>query len=338
MQNSAAFPVDREKDLLRLIRREGYFQFGTQGSAVKLVKHPWGYWGGFLLHAGMVIGIASALLIFLTEQRGVATIVEGETFAPGGRWVIESSGMLGRKLVLPEALRVDRVTPEFWETDDEKQLTTAFSFITSQGAERNFEISINQMLNYHGVQIYQKDFGNAFFLQFVDKDGKVISRIIQMAVPSRRNEPSYDNFTIEGIPYRVKAKYYADAGQRFMVSADPLLVLRLAEQDAVVGEVSLRVGTAGSLGPYSVKLVAAPRWVGLIFVSIKGMVGLYCACFIIILGGALSYFTQPREIVVTKDDRLVVASWNGGRFARLYMDEFERVVAEMAAAVREERS
>ncbi|HYS44763.1 MAG TPA: cytochrome c biogenesis protein ResB, partial [Geobacteraceae bacterium] len=75
----ATGPVDK---LTEALRKRGYIRM-SGGERLRYVKHPWGYWGNFLLHAGMLVTIAASLYIALTDQRGMLYLTEGEVHAPG---------------------------------------------------------------------------------------------------------------------------------------------------------------------------------------------------------------------------------------------------------------
>lgn len=316
-----------EDEVIWVMKREGYFRVADNHEYSRFIKHPYGYWGNVLLHLGMVIAIASSLVIVLTQQRGVIKLVEGEMFPAGSKWGIEDNGMLAGRLILPDAVRLDSITPEFWETDDLKQLTTEFSFIDSELQVKNFKVSINQMLYYKGIRVYQQYFGAAFFLEFTDKEGRTIQSLFLLDNPPRRDEVSYAHFTVKGIPYTIKTKYFADAEKKTMNSRNPLFVLRLIDRNNIIGEVSLRVGESGAIGNYTIRLVNVSMWVGLIFTVITGMPGIYLAFFIIILGGGINYFTPPREFVIRRIADCILVSWKGSRFDSLYKNEYERVRA-----------
>lgn len=319
-----------EGELISAIKKQGYFKIAGNQTWFRFVKHPWGYWGNVLLHLGIVITIASSLLIVLTQKRGLLHLVEGEVHIPGSQWYDESKGILAGNFILPEAVRVDNVISEFWETDDLKQLRTTLSFIDPQGRFTQHALAINSPVNYKGIRIYQtQDFGDAFFVEFNDKDGRRIGKILQMQNPLQKDKPSYRNFQLEEMPYLLKAKYFADAEKNSMNSTNPLLVLRLVDDEKVVSELPLKNGESGQLGPYMVQLAGVSKWSGFIFVDITGMPGIFFGFFIIILGSGLTYFMPPREFYVKKEDSEISLMWKASRFESLYREEHEKVLSEL---------
>ena len=306
------------------LRALGYLRVGVNCAALRFVKHPWGYWGNFLLHLGMVVVIASSLLIVVTEKRGDLQLYEGELHNPEMPWIFESKGVLAERLLLPAAVRLDRVIPEYWANDEVKQLSTEFSFIAPNGEETRHSIKINQRFNYSGVRVFQgKRYGDAFFVSFTDSEGQSQDRIFYLSKPAKRDKSTYEDFTLDWSPYQLKTKYYADAEKKGMTGTNPLLVLRLVNNDAVLGELPLRVGDQGKLGPYTAHLVRVVPWGTLAFVDNTGMPGLFLGFFIIIWGASLAYFTPPREFHVREESGGLLLTWKATRFEACYHDELD---------------
>jgi cytochrome c biogenesis protein len=315
-----------EEELKTAIKKLGYLQTFRNQKISRFVKHPWGYWGNVLLHLGIVLVIASSLLVALTQKRGLLKLVEGELYVPGTAWVTEERGLLTGRFILPEAVSLDNVVPEFWETDDLKQLTTTIGFSDPQGKFKRYTLAINQTINYRGIRVYQSQgFGDAFFVKLTDKDGRNTGMILQIQTPVKRGMPSYDIFRLSRMPYLLKAKYFADAERKSMLSTNPLLVMHLVDKGRVIGEVSLKNGEIGQLGPYTAALVDVSKWAGMIFVDITGMPGIFLGFFIIIIGGGLTYFMPPREFYIRNEGDGFSITWKATRFENFYRDEYEKV-------------
>jgi cytochrome c biogenesis protein len=327
--NEIAIRVPLE-ELKRVIKNSGYIKVAEKETLIRFVKHPWGYWGAVLLHLGIVIVIGSSLLIVLTQKRGLLHLVEGETFIPGSPWFVEENGVFAGSFVLPEAVKVEKVNPEFWETDDLKQLSTEVSFIDIREGVRKNVLAVNQTIHYRGLRIYQsQSFGSAFFVEIGDKEGGKKGVILQIENPVGRDRPSYGNFNFDGIPYLVKAKYFADADKQSMESANPLLVVRLVDKGTILGELPLRIGEEGRIGPCTVKLVKVSKWAGIIFVDITGMEGIFFGFFIIIVGSGLTYFMTPREICLKRESDQTHLTWKASRFEDIYRGEFDKMAGAL---------
>lgn len=315
-----------EEKLKTAIKRLGYFQVAKHQEILRFIKYPWGYWGSVLLHLGIVFTIASSLIIVLTEKRGLLQLVEGELYVPGTAWVTEERGLLTGRFILPEAVSLDNIIPEFWETDDLKNLTTTLSFSDPQGRFKRYTLAINQTINYRGVRMYQsQSFGDAFFVKLTDTEGRSTGIILQIQNPDKRDRASYANLKSNEIPYLIKAKYFADADKKSMLSPNPLLVMRLVDKGRIIGEVSLKNGESGQLGPYTATVAGISRWAGIIFVDITGMPGIFLGFFIIIIGGGLTYFMPPREFYLRKEGDGFSITWKATRFESFYEEEYEKV-------------
>lgn len=315
-----------EEEIKTAIKRQGYFQIAGNQSMQRFVKYPWGYWGSVLLHFGIVLAIASSLIVVLTEKRGLLQLVEGELYVPGTTWVTEEKGLLTGSFILPEAVRLDNVIPEFWETDDLKQLTTVISFSNPQGISKRYILAINQTVNFRDIRVYQAlNFGHAFFVRLTDKGGRNTGLILQIQNPDKRNKSSLANRQSDEMPYLLKVKYFADADKKSMLSTNPLLVMQLVDKGRVIGEVSLKNGESGQFGPYTATLAGISRWAGIIFVDITGMPGIFLGFFIIIMGGGLTYFMPPREFYLRKEGDGFSITWKATRFESFYEEEYEKV-------------
>lgn len=314
------------EQLAAMVRSAGYRQVGgVPGGEFRFVRHPWGYWGNFLLHLGMVVSIASSLVILLCEKRAVAHLLEGEIHSPGSQWLQEERGLLAGRLRLPESVRLDRVKADFYPNDNLKQLVTDFSFLGPGGAATPLSMQINRSRNYRGIRIFQgRSFGKAFYVTFT-RGAEEYREIFMIDHPRDRNTASYKNFTLTWLPYEVKTKYYADAERKSIDSLTPLFAVRLMDGEKVVGEVSLKPGETGRLGDYTAQLVAVERWGGIIVIDTPGMGGIFAGFFILCIGGALSYFCPPREFTVVAGDGVCRVSWRASRFERLYREEFEAI-------------
>jgi hypothetical protein len=324
--------VKPDQDLAKPLRQLGYLRVGANGdaNASRYVKHPWGYWGNFLLHLGILLVVASSVVITATKKQGVIRLAEGQIHHPGQPWLHEEHGMLVEPLILPASVRLLKLTPEYGKKNRLKNLRSVVNFVSDQRQVNRQVVAIDPILNYHGLRVYQEaEFGYDFYLILIDQEGEKGKAVIDLPASYNKDKATYGDFDFDGIPYHVQAKYYADAEKKSLVSDNPLLALRLLEDDNVLGEVALtKEVSRGMLGPYKVQLVKAKRWTYFIFLDTSGMNGVFLGFFIIILGGMLSYFTIPREFnCVRKDDGELLVYWKGSRFKSHYQNEFERVKA-----------
>ncbi|RII25429.1 MAG: ResB-like family cytochrome C biogenesis protein [Geobacter sp.] len=312
------------KDSWLILAANGYLRQGTSNGSMRLVRHPWGYWGNTLLHVGIVVTIGASLFIALTQQRGIIQLAEGAVHNPSDPMLMEEHGFLVKPLVLPDTIRLDRVTYSFWPSNGIRQIESQLSFLSDTGTIETKNVEINSILHHRGIRFYQGvEFGHAFFVEVTGQNG--LNRIFQLQIqhPEAPDRPSYNDFQdLLGDGYLVRAKYLVDAEKKSFRHVNPLLTLRLDKQGKELGQIPLRVGEEGAIGPYSFRLKAVTPWSRLIIVDLTGMPGIFLGFFIICLGGLLHYFTPPRELslhATTGGDTAVC--WRAAKFSGFYQDE-----------------
>lgn len=339
------------KQLANVLRKNGYIQLFRNNERSRFIKQPWGHWGNVLLHLGLMVLIASSLILTLTENRGLIHLVEGEKFLPGNPWFRKEQGLLANRFILPISVGLDKVEVDYWETDDIKHIATIVSFIDKHGNSRKYSLGINNTLHVDGVKAYQgKRYGNSFFVEITDPEGKKYRTRFQIDHPHKREQAGYGDFVVEGIPYLIKTKYYADADKKSINSDNPLLVIRLVteemhlkdiserklgsksklimdieQKESIEGEVSLRLGESGTLGPYTATLVHVSKWSEIIFVESHGVIGIFSAFVIIVMGVSFTYFIPPREFYARKTETGYSLRWKASRFEIFYENEFEEI-------------
>lgn len=320
----------------RVMRHLGYLRIFEADGVARYAKHPWGHWGRALLHAGMLISVGFALVVLVTEQRGSTQLTVGETLAPPATWMGEVSGVFARRLELPFTVRVDSVTPTFWDTDDMRQLTAALTFTAPDGIARTETVAINRPVRARGVRVFEdQSFGAAFFVELVGESGGVSKLHMQLPSPVRRGQAGYGDFDFPRVAYRIRAKYFPDDAGKTMLDRDPRLVLRLVDGTGLpAGQAELKVGGESRLGPYRARLAATSRWVGLVFARTFGMEGVFFGFGVILLGASLAYLAPPRTFEVSRADEFTVLSWTPTRFEDAYEDEYGRAIEALGGVAR----
>ncbi len=317
-----------EAEFQVIVRKKGYRRTGKN----RFIKYPWGHWGNVLFHAGMVIVIASAFIMLLTEQRGLIHLGEGETFTPGQPWLAEENGIMAGEYVLPEPIRLDRFSAEFYASDRVRQLTSQLSFLDPMGRATRFSLAINETLDYRGLRFYQKqEFGSSFYLEFSGEGMRRNAMVFSLGYPFRRDMPLSKDFAMDDLPYIINLQYYTDAEKDSMSGNNPLLIMKLhekgdsAEKGVELAEVMLTKGNKGTLGPYDVKFVGVAKWTGIIVTRNISLPGIFAGFSIIILGVCLIYFFPPREFIIQAEGGMMKISWRAVRFEELFIDEYEEL-------------
>ncbi len=311
-------------DSCRRLAAKGYYRLGGTAEEVLLVRHPWGYWGNTLLHLGMMVTIAAALFIALTQQRGVIHLVERAIRQPSEPLLMEEHGLLAKPLLLPQALRLDRIEYSFGPNHAVRQVASTLSFLTDSGTSETKTVEINRILSQRGIRYYQGvEFGHAFFVEVISRTGDNRLYQLQIQHPETPDKPSYNDYQdLLGDGCLVRAKYWVDAERESFDNVNPLLMLRLDCRGEEMGQFPIKVGEDGSIGPYKFHLLAFAPWSRLIVVNLSGMPGIFLGFFIICLGGVLHYFTTPREAWVCNTTAGETGiCWRATKFAGFYREE-----------------
>ncbi len=317
----------RPEQFVAILRQHGYRLAAGYADADRFVKHPWGYWGQTMLHLGMALVVAASLVFALTLKRGIITLAEDEVFAAGAAWPIEEKGFLAQPFFLPEAVRLEKVRPEFWPDGGLKQLAARIQFLGPDRQTTPYTLSVNNSITHRGTRVSLfRTFGTAFVVELTAGAGGQTQIRIDLEQPARPDQASYGNFSFPTIPFLIKAKYYADVERKLMQSDTPQLVLRLKAEGRTLAELPLTLGQSGRLGPYTAKLLQTDRWAGLIFSASSGMPLLYAGFLIIILGTGLTYFTPPREILVRRNENGLQLYWFPGRFKPFHHEELHKIL------------
>lgn len=310
------------------LRAAGYRRLAAGPAGVRYVKAALGYWGNFLLHLGMTLTVVFALVYVVTEHRAIIRVVSGESLPLKPGDYAERRGLLAGRLSLPAAITLVRLTPEFWEQDQLKALTSELVFFAADGHQRQLKVALSDKSRYHDLIVYQQPaFGNAFLVEFTAGDGRGFDQVFPLPMPSRRDRAGYGTFPLDDGRYLIKAKYYATADRSGIVPTTPQLVLRLYDGPRLVAETPLLIGQAGRLGPYAVKLAEVRWWTDLLFDGSRGTAGIFGGFALLLAGGLLAFFAVPREVVVRPAATGCTVTWRATRFADFYEEERAALLA-----------
>jgi cytochrome c biogenesis protein len=320
----------------RTLRSRGYLTVRRTATERLLVRHPWGYWGNFFLHLGLVIVVGASTLIGLTQQRASVHLLEGERFESGGPWFGEENGVAASRLVLPFTVRLDHLEYRFWPTYGLESVVSTLSLLRPSGPPATLRVGINDLQQVEGLRIYQGvEIGHAFRVD-VEQGGDRRTATLLIQHPDTPDAPGVNDFRglLPGGEL-LRAKYFVDAERKSFETFNPLLVLRVDGPGGSLGEARLRPGTSGEIGPYRLHLARVTLWTRLFFVHVTGIPGVFAGFLVIAVGGVLHYFTPPREAALAEtgsgSTRMV---WRAARFADFYVDELDGIRAAVAPGGR----
>lgn len=308
------------KEVAEYLGGQGYVERGGC-----FVKGRYGYWGATVLHAGFLVVIVVSLWMALTQQRGLVSLVETESFSPGQSWALAEQGLLARPLVLDDVVRLDRVDFELWPSYATKSVGSQLSFLGRDGVRSGAKAEVNTVLLRNGVRVYQTlEFGLAFELVAADRAGKTnVTHLLipRQSAPDKPEYATYADFPEKGRTLR--AKYFAEIDRSSLEGKNPELILRLDEHGMEGPKTSLVVGATAELAGCSFKLAGVRRWANLTFVKLNGVDGLLAGFAMICLGCLLHYFAVPRVVVLKNAADGMQLCWHGERFEEFYLAEFE---------------
>ena len=307
-----------------LLEKNGYRCLAESPDCRRYVKSAAGYWGNFLLHLGMTVTVLFALIYILTEHRVIVRLVSGETTSLLPHDYAERRGVLAGNLPLPPEIGLVRLDPEFWENDQLKALSSELLLYYQGEAPQPIQVGISAKSSSRGMTVYQQNtFGNLFLLEFRDDKAGILQQSIALPMPPHRDKAGYGNFALPGGRFTVKAKYYADTDKKGIMPVNPLLVLRLFEDDRILAETTLTNGQQRRFGPYDLKLLGVAWWTEILFEGSRGTTGIFTGFFLLLCGGGLAYFVVPREALLCRAGSGYTFYWRATRFPAFYQEEQE---------------
>lgn len=316
-----------EGEIRSILRGAGYRRLSGAEDRSRHVRHWQGYWGNFLLHAGMTVVVLFSVVYVITEHRAILHVVAGRPspMEPGGYPV--KRGLLARELPFPASVSLYKVEPRFGTNDQLIDVASQLIFTDGQGDSSDVRVAVNDLQRYRGITLYQLvKYGHAFWLRVADGTGTSRELLLEMAFPGERGGASYVNEPLEG-GRLLKAKYYASADRSRLLSDDPQLVLRLQDGDLLLGEATLQEGQVASLGPLSVQLLGVDWWTEILFEGSLGTSGIFAGFGVLLVGAALIFFVVPREVIVRSGAEGTTVQWRSTRFPEMYREEGDRIVA-----------
>jgi preprotein translocase subunit SecG len=309
-----------------ILRGEGYRRLSAVGDRARHVRHWQGYWGNFLLHAGMTLTVLFAVTYVVTEHRVLLLVVSGRPSVLTASSHPELRGLLARDLPLPAEVSLYRVEPTFGANDQLVDLASQLVFTDPQGASRELRVAVNDYQDYRGITVYQVvKYGHAFFLEASDGSGASDELMVKMPFPEKRGAASYANEPLRGGRV-LKAKYFASADRTQLLSDAPQLVLRLQEGERLLGEATLQAGQTAQLGPAAVRLARVGWWTEILFEGSLGVFGIFAGFGVLVAGAFLIFFAIPREVVVGPAGAGCTVQWRSPRLPELYWDERDRLL------------
>lgn len=327
---ATASALPRE-EVERVLAGEGYRRLASAEGVSRWVRFWPGYWGNFLLHLGMTVTVAFALVYVLTEHRAILRVVSGPGTPVVAGGFAERSGLLATRLPLPDRVTLVHLEPSFREGGGLSDLSSVLALSYPGAAPEQVQVAINAQRRHRGALLYQlQNFGKIFDLVLEDLGGERVAIALPLPAPLRPDEAGYGSLPLAGGRLLLKAKYYADAARASLAADHPQLVLRLQDGDVVTGEAVLEDGGSATLGRFTVRLAGVRSWTDVLVDGSSGTTGIFAGFALLLLGGALTFLSAPREVILRDAEGAVTVSWRTQRFADMYAEERDRVLSRCA--------
>jgi len=311
-----------------ILAKAGYRRIAAVPGRTRHARYWLGYWGAFVLHAGMSTIALFAVVYVLTEHRVTVVALTGLGQPIGERNSAMERGLLGGARAIPATVTLLSVEPRFWEGDELQALSSQVMFTDAAGETTFLRVGLNDYQDLGGLVVYQvNSFGNTFDLEFRGGPNGDFDRLLRLPYPRRRDQASYGTLELEDRPLKVNAKYYARADRAGMQPGNPQLVLRLQDGDAVLAEVTLLAGESARLGPYQVRLASVGWWTIFLLEGSLGTAGIFTGFALLLAGGAVTFASSPREAIVEDTPTGCTVAWRPGRFVEFHREEGERLLS-----------
>ncbi len=137
-------------------RKRGYLVSKTEEphkTRITFSKGAISYLGPYIIHAGLLLIVAGALIGVVFGFKGFVNIREGET--------VDSFNLLSRPggmKALGFSVRCDKFTVEFYETGQPKLFKSDLSILSGDQVIKQVPLLVNHPLEYQGIRFYQASY------------------------------------------------------------------------------------------------------------------------------------------------------------------------------------
>ncbi len=293
-----------------------------------------GIWGGTILHTGLIVLLAGAVVSGLTRFSGYTEMGEGQGFIDSPESYLQSSqGILFPGHRPQFTIGVSGIE----EKDVSEKLKVVIS--TMQVIEDGKEVTsktvrMNDPLYYKGMKIFQSRFAGPALLFRIDQKAKedLLSNH-PYAADSQPVAVGYVNlkkaegtvssvFPLKGTPFQAQAVY----------SGEDTIELEVRDKSLIVFRGRIGVEQNVLLDSLKITLLAINKWSGIIVVYDRAVPIVFSGFGLAIIGIAIMGLFDPREIWVKKilrngSKKIEVLGW--GRWKNMFHEEFREMMEDL---------
>lgn len=280
-----------------------------------------GIWGGTILHVGLVVLLAGAVVSGLTRFSGYTEMGEGQSFTDTEKSYLQASyGLLFPRHKPGIHIKVQGI----WVNDlDKMKVVESALVVMDKGIPAvSKSIRMNEPLSYRGMKVFQSRYAGPALLFAVEGPGSPvpIAGYVNLKA-SGRAESSM--FSLLGTPFQAKATY--------MPGSD-VLEMEVRAREEIIFRGPMKAGQALLAGPWKITLAAINRWSGIIVVYDWAVPIVFASFFLAVAGIAVMGLFDPREIWakrMKRDGKEVVEILGWGRWRNMFLDEFDEMTEEI---------
>lgn len=259
-------------------------------------KHRWGVWGGFILHAGLLIVILSSLYAFAFQKWGFVQLIEGDTFSGRGEdFISQSRGVLAGSFEPGFQIHLKKFIRDYWDTEELKELRS--EVVISDGiTERNLSVIKGEPVAVGHVKIYQSGyFGYTVKLSLVKKEEEVVPSYFSLDM-AERGKPLVGRTDFPKSAYICRFALQLDRTGNSLYARDPSLQVRFFKDGREIRSAVLALGEETIVEGNRFRFVEIRNWSGFFFTENRLLPLVYIGFFLSMTGIFVIYLFSPQAI------------------------------------------
>ncbi len=311
--------------LTQLLQKRRYKVFQEKEDTLYARKGIIGRIGPIIVHVGIITILLGSILGLMTGFTAQEMVQSGNTFQIKN--IIDAGPWAAGQIPKDWSVRVNRFWINYTTSGGIDQFYSDMSVLNNQGKEVDRKtIFVNQPLRYHGVTLYQTDWGiSALRVQF---NNSPIFQIPMVQLPTKNQGRIWGTW--------IPTKPDMSEGVSVLTRDLQGMVLIYDSTGKLIDTV--RAGMSAQINGVALKIVDVIGSTGLQIKADPGIPMVYTGFALLMLGVVMSYFSHSQIWALQKDGRLYV----GGKtnraqvaFEQEVLDIFEQLSQESGVRSQE---
>lgn len=301
--------------LNELLRKRRYHVLLAEGEVYARKGWP-GIWGGTILHVGLVILLAGAVVSGLTRFNGFMEMGVGQSFSDTeGAYLASSHGPLFPGHHPERTIKV--LDMEERDLGKMKALVSTIMVSEHDVTMRSKTVRMNDPLYYNGMKIFQsRHSGPALLFGIEDITNPAPTPVAGYVNLQQTGGKTSSIFTLKGTPFQARAEF---------LPGSEGINIEVRDRKEIVYQGPMRPGQALLVDNWKIRLAAINKWSGIIVVYDWAVPIIFAGFALVIAGIAVMGLFDPREIWARETVRdgvtfIEVLGW--GRWRNMFLDEF----------------